>query len=299
MISLEQFLRKESQEDLLNYYDIDNVDEWLFETYEEYLNNHEHISESQFYHNKFNFSVLDMPEFWFWQDKLYERLDTSITIDSTLFGNLFKRIRGIEEVIIDNEYSIGLRYNDEFSEGSYEFQQLLNFANYYIRSKRNGKLPNPFFIEARKPKELIDYRYEKAYHITNKYAYEKIRKYGLVPKSKSKLSNYDYRNYNYRVYLWIPEYLDRRDIISYGHLSLMLWDASIKNNPKHHLYNKIDFNEIDIKNDIVVLEIDLKQFEEDHKKQLKLFGDPAYNKKSAVFTEEPIPTKYLQLCDNF
>ena len=71
MISLEQFLRKESQEDLLNYYDIDNVDEWLFETYEEYLNNHKHVSESQFYHNKFNFSVLDMPEFWFWQDKLY------------------------------------------------------------------------------------------------------------------------------------------------------------------------------------------------------------------------------------
>lgn len=84
----------------------------------------------------------------------------------------------------------------------------------------------------------------------------------------------------------------------------MLCDASIKNNPKHHLYNKIDINEIDInkidfKNDIVVLEIDLKQFEEDHKKQLKLFGDLAYNKKSAVFTEEPIPTKYIQLCDNF
>lgn len=278
MQSLEQFLRKEDQNDLLEYYQIDDIDKWLFETYDEVTN----ISESQFYHNKFNFLTLDTPEYWFWQDKLYENLNHSVTIDSNIFGKLFKQIKGIEEVIIDNEYSIGLKYNEEFSETSNEFEQLLNFANYFIRSKRNnGKLPNPFFIEAKKPKELIDYKYKKAYHITNKYAYEKIKKYGLIPKSKSKLSDYEYR-----IYLWIPENLTKYDIESYGRISLRLYKESINN--KHELYDKIDINK-----DLILLEIDLEQFENDHQKQLKLFGDPSYNKKSAVFTLEPIPIKYI------
>lgn len=281
MISLEQYLRKENKDELLNSYQINDMNKWLYESFDEVVN----ISEEQFYHNKFNFSTLDTPEYWFWQDYLYENLNTSLTIDSDLFGALFKNIEGIVKVIIDNKYSIGFEYDSKFSEGSKEFQQLLNFANYFIRSKRiDGKLPNPFFIEARKPKELIDYRYKKAYHITNKYAYEKIKKYGLLPKSKSKLSNYEYR-----IYLWIPENLTKFDIESYGRISLRLWDMSISNNSKHELYGKIDIN-----NDNILLEIDLDKFEEDHAKQLKLFGDPAYNKKSAVFTLEPIPTKYIK-----
>ena len=280
MKSLEYFLRKEDQNNLLEYYQIENIDKWLFETFDESSN----ISESQFYHNKFNFSTLDTPEYWFWQEKLYENLNYSISINSNIFGKLFKKIKGIDEVIIDNEYSIGLKYNEEFSETSNEFEQLLNFANYFIRSKYNkGKLPNPFFIEARKPKEIIDYKYKKAYHITNKYAYEKIKKYGLIPKSKSKLSNY-----NYRIYLWIPENLTKYDIESYGRISLRLWQESINDNNKHNLYDKIDINK-----DLVLLEINLENFENDHQKQLKLFGDPTYNKKSAVFTLEPIPTKYI------
>lgn len=280
MKSLEYFLRKEDQNNLLEYYQIENIDKWLFETFDESSN----ISESQFYHNKFNFSTLDTPEYWFWQENLYENLNYSISINSNIFGKLFKKIKGIDEVIIDNEYSIGLKYNEEFSETSNEFEQLLNFANYFIRSKYNkGKLPNPFFIEARKPKEIIDYKYKKAYHITNKYAYEKIKKYGLIPKSKSKLSNY-----NYRIYLWIPENLTKYDIESYGRISLRLWEESINDNNKHDLYDKIDINK-----DLVLLEINLENFENDHQKQLKLFGDPTYNKKSAVFTLEPIPTKYI------
>ena len=66
-------------------------------------------------------------------------------------------------------------------------------------------------------------------------------------------------------------------------------DNEISNNKKHNLYNKIDIDK-----DIIILEIDLEKFEEDHQKQLRLFGDPAYNKKSAVFTLEPIPTKYIK-----
>ena len=278
MQSLEQFLRKEDQNDLLKYYQIEDINKWLFETYDEVTN----ISESQFYHNKFNFSTLDTPEYWFWQDKLYENLNHSVTINSNIFGKLFKQIKGIDEIIIDNDYSIGFKYNEDFSSTSKEFETLLNFANYFIRSKRNnGELPNPFFIEAKKPKELIDYKYKKAYHITNKYAYDKIKKYGLIPKSKSKLSDYEYR-----IYLWIPENLTKYDIESYGRISLRLYKESINN--KHELYDKIDINK-----DLVLLEINLEQFENDHQKQLKLFGDPSYNKKSAVFTLEPIPTKYI------
>ena len=281
MISLEEYLRKEDQDELLKSYQIKDINKWLYETYDEV----ENISEEQFYHNKFNFSTLDTPEYWFWQDHLYENLNTSITIDSSIFGKLFKQIEGIDKVIIDNKYSIGFEYNSVFSEGSREFQQLLNFGNYFIKSKRNNRqLPNPFFIEARKPKELIDYKYKKAYHITNKYVYKNIKKYGLIPKSKSKLINYEYR-----IYLWIPENLTKFNIESYGRIALRLWDNEINNNYKHNLYNKIDINE-----DLICLEIDLEKFEKDHQKQLKLFGDPSYNKKSAVFTLEPIPTKYIK-----
>ena len=35
----------------------------------------------------------------------------------------------------------------------------------------------------------------------------------------------------------------------------------------------------------------LEKFENDHQKQLKIFGDPSYNKESALFTLEPIRSK--------
>ena len=73
---------------------------------------------------------------------------------------------------------------------------------------------------------------------------------------------------------------------SYGRLSLRLWEESI--NANHDLYNKIDVNK-----DIIILKIDLEKFEIDHQKQLKIFGDPSYNKESALFTLEPIPSKYI------
>lgn len=278
MISLEKYLRKEDQNQLLESYNIKDINKWLFETYDEINDN---ISEEQFYHNKFNFSLMDSPQYWFWQDKLYENLNTSITIDSNIFGKLFKQIKGINKVIIDNEYSIGFEYDENFSITSKEFERLLNFGNYFIRSKRiNNELPNPFFIEARKPKELQEYRYKYLYHVTNTYAYKKIQKVGLIPKAKSKLSDYEYR-----IYLWTPD-VNKYDLKSYGRLSLRLWEESI--NANHDLYNKIDVNK-----DIIILKIDLEKFEIDHQKQLKIFGDPSYNKESALFTLEPIPSKYI------
>ena len=75
MKSLEEFLRKEDQDKLLESYQISNINKWLFETFDEANN----ISEEQFYHNKFNFSIMDSPQYWFWQDKLYENLFTAYT----------------------------------------------------------------------------------------------------------------------------------------------------------------------------------------------------------------------------
>lgn len=286
MISLEDLLKYENTKNVLEHYDIENVDKWLFETYYDRIESGDHISENQFYHNKYNFVANDAPQYWMWQRCLYERLDTSISVNSSMFGSLFKPISGIDEVIIDNDWCIGFITNDSFNESSNEFERLLDFGNYFIKSKRNsdGSLPNPFFIEARKPKELISYRYEYAYHVTNKYAYEKIKKYGLCPKSKSFIANYDDR-----IYMFISDNVNTNDLKYFGRISLRLWKMSIDNNDKHNMHDIIDIDK-----DVVILKIDLKKFEEDHKKQMKLFGDPSYNKKSAVFTLESIPTKYIE-----
>ena len=75
---------------------------------------------------------------------------------------------------------------------------------------------------------------------------------------------------------------------SYGRLCLKLWKDSMNKN--NELYNKIDVN-----SDIIILKIDLEKFENDHPKQLKLFGDPSYNKESTIFTLEPIPSKYISI----
>ena len=59
-------------------------------------------------------------------------------------------------------------------------------------------------------------------------------------------------------------------------------------NNKHDYHDKIDIN------DAVILRINLKEFEKDHRKRMKLFGDPQNTTKAAVFTMEPIPTKYIE-----
>ena len=58
-------------------------------------------------------------------------------------------------------------------------------------------------------------------------------------------------------------------------------------NDKHDYYDKIDIN------DAVILRINLKEFEKDHRKRMKLFGDPQTS-NDAVYTFEPIPTKYIE-----
>lgn len=290
MIDLRDFLEKyddknkEAYNDLNNIYKIKDINEWLFDTYEEYLNKNEYISEDDFYKLKYDNWYLDTPFYWYWQDKLYESLGTSLKTNSKLFMKMLVNINGIEKITVINDFTIEVHYNNLFDKNSNEFQSFLNFTNYFIQSKKiDNKLPNPFNLEARKPIN-INYNNKYAYHITTKYAYNKIKKYGLTPKNKSYIVNYDQR-----IYLWI-EPIDKFVIKSFGHFIIRLMRNNINKN--HKLYNEINNNSLD--DNLILLQIDLEQFEKDHKTKLKLYGDPAFNNKSAVFTLEPIQTKYIK-----
>ena len=268
-----------------------DIDKWLFETYEEYLEHNKYISEDAFYKLKYDDDFINTPFYWYWQTKLYERLNNSLNNIDELFVSLIQNIKGIKKCICLNEFVIEIYYDEGiFDKNNKDFISFLNFSNYFIQSKEvNGKLPNPFKIEGSKPKE-IEYNDKYAYHVTFKNNYDKIKKYGLCPKDKTYFVNHEPR-----IYLWIKPF-DEFIIKAFGHLSLLIWYNEIQKNDKHNLYDKIDTNNLD--NDLVLLKIDLEKFNLDHKSNLKLYGDPAYNKyRSAVFTLENIPTKYIQQVD--
>ena len=110
-----------------------------------------------------------------------------------------------------------------------------------------------------------------------------LAKYGLKATDKTKFVNYDPR-----VYLWVNDNeLTSYDILVYGRLSLQMWNLSILSK-KHKLYNKINIDK-----DSITLKIDLAKFKSDHNKALRIFGDPAYNKKSAVYTLDTILSWYI------
>ena len=277
MISLEEFIKQEDRKSLLKLYGITDINEWLLSSYEDVADK---MSEDEFYESKYDSCFYDTPEYWLWQEQLYEMLNSSIKTMSPIMLKLLDNVDGVEKIIRKSDYVIGIYYNDKFDKDSDEFKTLLNFSNYFIQSKEEGgRLPNPFYLEARVPEELKN-DYDCAYHITNKYAYEKIKKYGLKASDKTKFVNHDPR-----VYMWVNDNkLSSWDIMSYGRLSIRIWKMSMHNN---EFYDEVSLN------DIVILKIDLKKFREHHKKPLRIFGDPAYNKKSAVFTLESISTEYI------
>lgn len=279
MKSLREYLLTEKlspdfSEDLYNFWNINNKELWLFETYDEIQN----ISEYDFYNNKYNSMYVDIPKYWFWQQELYETLSYSLHTTDKIFIKLLRSIKGVKNVKVDNEYIIEIHYDDEFNVKDDVFQSFLNFTNYFVQNISDGILT----IQANVPEE-INYDNIYAYHVTSKWNYDKIQKYGLIPKTKSSITTYDKR-----IYLWIGN-INIKHMQSYGRMMLRLYDMyNIGDNVKHELYNKIDIN------DSVVLRINLKQFEQDHKEKLKLFGDPAHTSESAVFTIEPIKTKYIE-----
>ena len=291
MKSLKKYLIQEDQNKLISeLYKIKDIDKWLFESYEDYISNNEYISEDDFYKQKYlNYDGFsDNPQYWIWQNTLYENLSNSLNSDNNLMIKLISYVHGIEKIEIIKNFVLNIYYNNEFNEKSLEFQRVLNFSNYFIQSKYiNNNLPNPFKIEARKPQK-IDYKDKYAYHVTHKYFYEnKIEKYGLILKDKTFLVQHDPR-----IYLWINP-INIFVMKAFGHFILRLWnDENISKNPNHEYYNKIDNYNLD--KDLILLQIDLEQFNNDHGEKLILYGDPAFNNNGAVFTLENIPTKYIK-----
>ena len=276
---LNKGLQHEFDEDLNTFWNIKDIDTWLFETYDESMN----ISEDDFYNRKYSYNYIDLPKYWYWQRKLYETLSHSLkTIDPILL-RLLKKLKNVIQYDIKGDL-INIQVNDEFDIKSKEFKTFLNFINYHISNKYIDN--NIVTIEPRITDE-IDYDNEYAYHVTSKWNYENIKKNGLIPKSKSALANYDLR-----IYLWLSKNdkinNDLKHLMeSYGRMMLRLY--KIYNvNDKHDYYDKIEIN------DVVILRINLKEFEKDHRKKMKLFGDSQTSNNVAVYTFEPIPTKYIQ-----
>lgn len=276
---LNKGLPQEFDEDLNTFWNIKDIDTWLFETYDESMN----ISEDEFYNRKYSSNYIDLPKYWYWQRKLYETLSHSLKTTDTILLRLLKKLKNVIQYETKGDL-INIQVNDEFDIESKEFKTFLNFINYHISNKYIDN--NIVTIEPRITDE-IDYDNEYAYHVTSKWNYEKIKKNGLIPKSKSTLANYDLR-----IYLWLP-HKDKIDdnlkylMKSYGRMMLRLYKM-YNVNDKHDYYDKIDIN------DAVILRINLKEFEKDHRKKMKLFGDPQTSNNVAVYTFEPIPTKYIE-----
>lgn len=275
---LNKGLPQEFDEDLNVFWNIKDTNTWLFETYDESMN----ISEDEFYNRKYSSNYIDLPKYWYWQRKLYETLSHSLKTVDPILLRLLKKLKNVIRYDITGDL-INIQVNDEFDTKSEEFQTFLNFINYHISNKYVDN--NIITIEPSITDE-IDYDNEYAYHVTSKWNYEKIKKNGLIPKSKSSLANYDVR-----IYLWLPhnDTIDddlKYSIKSYGRMMLRLYKM-YNVNDKHDYYDKIDIN------DAVILRINLKEFEKDNRKKMKLFGDPQTS-NNAVYTFEPIPTKYIE-----
>ena len=298
MISLREYLLTRPQEltaeeqnilyknYILEYFG--TYENWLFNTeengfneqYEEtYVNNVRILKPND--HLLYEEGLIDVPKYFYWQQKLYEKLSESIKSDDPLSLRLLGNIPEIEQVEILNYYLIQITANDRFDVNNAEFKSFLNFSNYSVQSDNKENDKHIVQIEANIPKE-IQYDCKYVYHVTTEFGYEKIMKQGLIPKSKSKLVSFDLRTY-----LWL-ENTNTYNIESFGRMMIRLYNLlNIGDNTKHNHYNKIDVN------DFVVLRIDIEQMNKDNNKKMKLFGDPSAN-KFAVFTLEPIQSRYIE-----
>ena len=82
--------------------------------------------------------------------------------------------------------------------------------------------------------------------------------------------------YDSRIYLWVGDFKNdnfKYKIYSFGRLIKRI-------------------NESD--DDIIILKINLKKFEQDNNEKIKLFGDSSHTSESAAFTLEPIKPKYIE-----
>ena len=135
----------------------------------------------------------------------------------------------------------------------------LEFLNSLIR----GKLLT-IQLEPKFEPELSVYEYPILYHLTLTSKIEKIKKIGLVPKSKEKISNHPDR-------IFMTSSLDSCKTIA----------------DRFHKLNKNTSK-------FTILKVNFKS-SYDNNTSIRLFQDP--NFKDGVFTLSNIPSKYLEIVD--
>ena len=259
IISLKDFVKNKQNNNVLElndwYYCFINEN---FKSIDDWL-----FSENKLQYNNF---LIDVPSYSFYQDKLYERLEESLNTSNKFFLKLLKNIDGISDYEILNNFSIKISINDKFDINSENFKSFLNFSNYQIANH----LSNSIYLTGVKPK-VLEYKNEFAYHVTFLKNWNKIQNQGLIPKYKSNMEYYDSR-----IYLWVGDFKNddfKYKIYSFGRLIKRI-------------------NESD--DDIIILKINLKKFEQDNNEKIKLFGDSSHTSESAAFTLEPIKPKYIE-----
>lgn len=259
MITLREFVKNKQNNN------ISELRDWYFG----FINgNFESTDDWLFSTNKLQYSdyLVDVPSYSFYQDILYERLEESLNTSNKFFLKLLEDIDGLIDYEILNSFSIKISINDKFDINSESFKSFLNFSNYQI----SNHLSNSIYLTGVKP-NILEYKNEFAYHVTFLKNWNKIQKQGLIPKYKSNMEYYDSR-----IYLWLGDLKNdnfKYTINSFGRLIKRI--------------NKSD-------DEIIILKINLKQFEQDNNEKIKLFGDPSNNQKLAVFTMEPIKFKYIE-----
>ena len=259
IISLKDFVKNKQNNNVLE------LNDWYYCFINE---NFKSIDDWLFSENKLQYDnfLIDVPSYSFYQDKLYERLEESLNTSDKFFLKLLKNIDGISDYEILNNFSIKISIDDKFDINSEYFKSFLNFSNYQIANH----LSNLIYLTGVKPK-VLEYENEFAYHVTFLKNWNKIQNQGLLPKYKSNMEYYDSR-----IYLLVGDfkYDDfKYKIYSFGRLIKRI-------------------NESD--DDIIILKINLKKFEQDNNEKIKLFGDSSHTSVSAVFTLEPIKLKYIE-----
>lgn len=218
-----------------------------------------------------NFDTVESIKYDIFQIYLYERLKDSIKIDEEFVIKLCKNFKGIKAINVYNDYRLNIIYDKPFSINNENFISFCNFFNYYIINDKEHTINNYriLSLEARKPKDITVLSLPCAYHITKRTKLDHILNTGLIPKYCSKISNKkdDYQNPTH-VYAF-QHNISRKDLLMYSKL------LGISNK------------------ELVVIKINTKKFAADHRCPLKFYGDPSTEGFPAMFTEEPIPAKYL------
>lgn len=246
------------------YWEQHDFNDWLYGVYDS-----ENINESDYYLDKYIYEnyTWDIPHYKLWQELIYERLGDSFELTEKNILAI-KKFKGIEALNIINQknFKFTVKVNKDFNEK--DFNTIMNFYG-YAKDKQNGDI---YMYEAIKPVKVKE-KFDFVYHVTHQSAYEKIKKFGLIPKQKSNHHNDWVKNnkkdfeYPHRIYCFKPD-TKIEDIERFARLNNKLHDRDSQ--------------------DIIILKIEVPE-------HIIFYEDPAYNLYSAMFTMEPIQTKFIKI----